>query len=141
MLLRYGPFKEVEMIEKEINKLFDDFFKTFHSGYEYPLIDIVDSKDNLVIYAEIPGMNKDDVKVKIHNDVLTISGERKEPELPDRANCLIREREFGKFMRSVRLPYPIDINKVSAEYKDGILKITLPKKEEAKPKEIQISVS
>ncbi|CUS99329.1 Hsp20/alpha crystallin family protein [Candidatus Kryptobacter tengchongensis] len=84
MLIRYAPFKEVEMIEKEINKLFNDFFKTFQSGYEYPLLDIVDTKDNLVIYAEIPGVSKDDVKVKIHNDVLTISGERKErkSELP-----------------------------------------------------------
>ncbi|CUS83418.1 HSP20 family protein [Candidatus Kryptobacter tengchongensis] len=141
MLIRYAPFKEVEMIEKEINKLFNDFFKTFQSGYEYPLLDIVDTKDNLVIYAEIPGVSKDDVKVKIHNDVLTISGERKEPEVSEKANCLIREREFGKFMRSVRLPYPIDVDKVSAEYKDGILKIILPKKEEAKPKEIQINVN
>jgi HSP20 family protein len=86
-------------------------------------------------------VNKDDIKVKIHNDVLTISGERKEPELPEKANCLIREREFGKFMRSIRLPYPIEVSKVNAEYKDGILKIILPKKEEVKPKEIQINVS
>ncbi len=141
MLMRYSPFKEIEMMEKEINKMFNDFFKSFDRGYEYPLMDIIDSKDDLVVYVEIPGVNKDDIKVKIHNDILTISGERKEPELPEKANCLIREREFGKFMRSVRLPYPIEVSKVSAEYKDGILKITLPKKEEVKPKEIQISVS
>ncbi len=141
MLMRYSPFKEIEMMEKEINKMFNDFFKSFDRGYEYPLMDIIDSKDDLVVYVEIPGVNKDDIKVKIHNDILTISGERKEPELPEKANCLIREREFGKFMRSVRLPYPIEVSKVSAEYKDGILKITLPKKEEVKPKEIQINVS
>jgi len=129
------------MMEKEINKMFNDFFRSFDRGYEYPLMDIIDSKDDLVIYVEVPGVSKDDIKVKIHNDVLTISGERKEPELPEKANCLIREREFGKFMRSVRLPYPIEVSKVSAEYKDGILKITLPKKEEVKPKEIQINVS
>ncbi|CUU07432.1 HSP20 family protein [Candidatus Thermokryptus mobilis] len=141
MLMRYSPFKEIEMMEKEINKMFNDFFRSFDRGYEYPLMDIIDSKDDLVIYVEVPGVSKDDIKVKIHNDVLTISGERKEPELPEKANCLIREREFGKFMRSVRLPYPIEVSKVSAEYKDGILKITLPKKEEVKPKEIQINVS
>ena len=141
MLMRYSPFKEIEMMEKEINKMFNDFFRSFDRGYEYPLMDIIDSKDDLVIYVEVPGVSKDDIKVKIHNDVLTISGERKEPELPEKANCLIREREFGKFMRSVRLPYPIEVSKVSAEYKDGILKITLPKKEEVKPKEIEINVS
>ena len=140
MLMRYSPFREIEMIEKEINKMFNDFFKSFDRTRDYPLMDIVDSKDDIVIYVEIPGVNKDDIKVKIHNDVLTISGERKEPELPEKVNCLIREREFGKFMRSVRLPYPIEVSKVSAEYKDGILKITLPKKEEVKPKEIQINV-
>ena len=141
MLMRYSPFKEIEMMEKEINKMFNDLFRSFDRSYEYPLMDIIDSKDNLVVYVEIPGVNKDDIKVKIHNDVLTISGERKEPELPEKANCLIREREFGKFMRSIRLPYPIEVSKVSAEYKDGILKIILPKKEEVKPKEIQINVS
>ena len=141
MLMRYSPFKEIEMMEKEINKMFNDLFRSFDRSYEYPLMDIIDSKDDLVVYVEIPGVNKDDIKVKIHNDVLTISGERKEPELPEKANCLIREREFGKFMRSIRLPYPIEVSKVSAEYKDGILKIILPKKEEVKPKEIQINVS
>ncbi len=140
MLMRYSPFREIEMLEREINRMFNDFFRGVETGYEYPLIDVVDTKDELVIYAELPGVNKDDVKVKIHNNILTISGERKEPELPEKANCLIREREFGKFMRSVRLPYPVDVSKVSAEYKDGILKITLPKKEEVKPKEIQINV-
>jgi HSP20 family protein len=141
MLMRYSPFKEIEMMEKEINKMFNDLFRSFDRSYEYPLMDIIDSKDDLVVYVEIPGVNKDDIKVKIHNDVLTISGERKEPELPEKANCLIREREFGKFMRSIRLPYPIGVSKVNAEYKDGILKIILPKKEEVKPKEIQINVS
>lgn len=141
MLMRYSPFKEIEMMEKEINKMFNDLFRSFDRSYEYPLMDIIDSKDDLVVYVEIPGVNKDDIKVKIHNDVLTISGERKEPDLPEKANCLIREREFGKFMRSIRLPYPIEVSKVNAEYKDGILKIILPKKEEVKPKEIQINVS
>jgi HSP20 family protein len=139
--MRYSPFKEIEMMEKEINKMFNDLFRSFDRSYEYPLMDIIDSKDDLVVYVEIPGVNKDDIKVKIHNDVLTISGERKEPDLPEKANCLIREREFGKFMRSIRLPYPIEVSKVNAEYKDGILKIILPKKEEVKPKEIQINVS
>jgi HSP20 family protein len=139
--MRYSPFKEIEMMEKEINKMFNDLFRSFDRSYEYPLMDIIDSKDDFVVYVEIPGVNKDDIKVKIHNDVLTISGERKEPELPEKANCLIREREFGKFMRSIRLPYPIEVSKVNAEYKDGILKIILPKKEEVKPKEIQINVS
>lgn len=140
MLMRYSPFKEIEMLEREINKMFNDFLGTIGVSYEYPLIDMVDTNDAILVYAEIPGVNKDDIKVKIHNDVLTISGERKEPELPEKANCLIREREFNKFMRSVRLPYPVDVSKVSAEYKDGILKITLPKKEEFKQREIQISV-
>ncbi len=141
MLMRYSPFKEIEMLEREINKMFNDFFRGVETSYEYPLIDMIDSKDEILIYAELPGISKDDIKVKIHDGILTISGERKELEVPEKANCLIREREFGKFMRSIRLPHTVDVEKVSAEYKDGILKIRLPKKEEFKPKEIQISVN
>lgn len=140
MLIRYSPIKEMEMLEKEINKMFDNLFGTDRASYEYPPIDMIDTNDAILVYAEIPGVNKDDIKVKVHRNVLTISGERKEPELSENANCLIREREFNKFMRSVRLPYPVDVNNVSAEYRDGILKITLQKKEEFKQKEIQINV-
>lgn len=139
MLIRYAPFKEIEMFEREMNRFFNDFFKDIHSRNGYPLVDVIDADEELIIYAEVPGVSKEDVKVKIHNDVLTISGTRKEPVMPEKANCIVSEREFGEFMRSIRLPYPVDVNKVSAEYKDGILKITLPKKDEVKPREIQIN--
>ncbi|MEN3037977.1 MAG: Hsp20/alpha crystallin family protein [Candidatus Kryptonium sp.] len=139
MLIRYAPFKEIEMFEREMNRFFNDFFKDIHSRNGYPLVDLIDADEELIIYAEVPGVSKEDVKVKIHNDVLTISGTRKEPVMPEKANCIVSEREFGEFMRSIRLPYPVDVNKVSAEYKDGILKITLPKKDEVKPREIQIN--
>lgn len=140
MLIRYSPFKEIQMLEKEMNRLFNDFFKDINLRINgYPLIDVIDTNEELVIYAEIPGVSKEDVKVKIQNDVLTISGTRKEPAMPEKANCLINEREFGEFMRSIRLPYPVDVDKVNAEYKDGVLKITLPKRDEVKAKEIQIN--
>jgi HSP20 family protein len=107
----------------------------------YPLVDIEETKDEFMIYAELPGVSKDDVKINLADDTLTLSGEIKEPEKKDDRTFHRIERSYGKFQRSFYLPVQIQGNKVKASFKDGILTITLPKKEEVKPKEISISVS
>ena len=104
-----------------------------------PALDIYQSNDNVVATIELPGMKKEDIEISLHDGMLTISGERKS-ETQDRDKAERSERFIGKFRRSITLPTRIDASKVSAGYKDGILTVTLPKAEEAKPKQIQVNV-
>ncbi|MFL6542853.1 MAG: Hsp20/alpha crystallin family protein [Chthoniobacterales bacterium] len=104
-----------------------------------PALDVYQNNDNVVAMIELAGMKKEDIEISLHDGMLTISGERKgESAQDDKAER--SERFIGKFRRSITLPTRIDANKVSANYKDGILTVTLPKAEEAKPKQIQVNV-
>ena len=104
-----------------------------------PTLDVYQNNDNVVAMIELAGMKKEDIEISLHDGMLTISGERKgESAQDDKAER--SERFIGKFRRSITLPTRIDANKVSANYKDGILTVTLPKAEEAKPKQIQVNV-
>jgi HSP20 family protein len=106
-----------------------------------PALDVREEADRFVIEAELPGMKKEDLDVSLHDGVLTISGERKvEQKSPDSESHRI-ERFYGKFQRSLTLPTCVATDKVKAEYKDGILKVTFPKTEQARPKKIDVSVS
>jgi HSP20 family protein len=103
-----------------------------------PALDLYQSSDNVVALVELPGMRKEDIDISLHDNTLTISGERKR-ESKNGENAERTERYVGTFRRSIALPTRVDANKVSATYEDGILKVTLPKAEEAKPKQIQVS--
>jgi HSP20 family protein len=106
-----------------------------------PLVDITEDEKEYLIKAELPEMKKEDVKLRVENDVLTISGERKlEKEVTGKRHHRI-ERSYGSFMRSFSLPEDADGSKVSADYKDGVLKVHLPKSEKAKPKAIEVKVA
>lgn len=104
-----------------------------------PALDLYHGKDNVTATVELPGMRKEDIEVSLHDGTLTISGERGS-EKSEGENAERTERFSGKFRRSISLPTRVDGNKVSATYKDGILTVTLPKAEEAKPKQIQVNV-
>src|SRR5947207_1711345 len=104
-----------------------------------PALDLYQSTDNIVATVELPGMRKENIEISLHDGTLTISGERKE-ETPAAQKAERTERYVGKFRRSITLPTRVDGNKVTASYKDGILTVTLPKAEEAKPKQIQVNV-
>jgi HSP20 family protein len=104
-----------------------------------PALDVVQNHDNVVAMIELPGMKKEDIEISLHDGMLTISGERKS-EHGDSEKQERTERYVGKFRRSISLPTRIDAAKVSATYKDGILTVTLPKAEEAKPKQIKVNV-
>ena len=104
-----------------------------------PALDLYQDNDNIVAVVELPGLRKEDLEISLQDGTLTISGERKEGTVKEGAART--ERFTGKFRRSVTLPAQVDVNKVSASYKDGILMVTLPKAEEAKPKHIQINLS
>ena len=108
-----------------------------------PALDLYQNNDNVVAVVELPGMRKEDIEISLQDGMLTIGGERKS-ETGDNGNgenAARTERFTGKFRRSITLPTRVDANKVNATYKDGILTVTLPKAEEAKPKQIQVNVS
>lgn len=105
-----------------------------------PALDLYENTDDVIAVVELPGMRKEDIDLSLHDGILTISGERKD-EGTDGDKDARTERFVGKFRRSVSLPTRIDANKVNATYKVGILTVTLPKAEEAKPKQIQVNVS
>ena len=105
-----------------------------------PALDLYQNNDNVVAIVELPGMRKEEIEISLQDGTLTISGERKE-EAGQENGATRTERCTGKFRRSITLPTRVDVNKVSATYKDGILTVTLPKAEEAKPKQIQINLN
>ncbi len=141
-ILKWDPFKELEALQERIDKLFEESMR----GRELapaawtPAVDIYETDDAIILEAELPGMNEKDIEVKIEDNVLTIRGERKFEEERKEENYYRMERFYGTFQRSFTLPPNVDTEKVKAEYKKGILKVTLPKKEQAKPKQIKIEV-
>jgi len=106
-----------------------------------PRVDVVENKENFVVRAELPGMKKDDVKLTLENSVLTLSGEKRFDEKRDEDNFHLRETRYGKFERSFRLTDNVDRSNIAADYKDGVLTISLPKTKESQSKEIAIKMS
>jgi HSP20 family protein len=133
-------------LRDEIDRLFDEPLAALArssqllSGWT-PALDLYEDKDNFTVKAELPGMKKDEIELSLHDNSLSISGERKSATEHKDAEVYRAERFFGRFQRTVALPAPVAADKVSAQYKDGILTVTLPKTEEAKPKHIDVSVS
>jgi HSP20 family protein len=108
------------------------------SGWS-PALDLYQSNDNVIAVVELPGMRKEDIEISLHDGTLTISGERRRENSSNDEKAERTERYIGTFRRSIALPTRVDANQVSATYRDGILTVTLPKAEEVKPKQIQVS--
>ncbi|MBF0571715.1 MAG: Hsp20/alpha crystallin family protein [Candidatus Omnitrophica bacterium] len=143
----FTPFSDLENLQREMNRLFD-FLPSRH-GYDdtsllggqwAPAVDIYDSKDSLVVKADLPGLTKDDIEVSIQENILTISGEKKQESKVNENDYLRTERFYGSFHRAISLPTEVERGKVQANFKDGVLELTLPKKEETKPLQIKIDV-
>jgi len=141
----WPTFGRLSSLRDEIDRLFEaplaEFARGSHllSGWT-PALDVFEDKDNVIVKAELPGMKKDEIEVSLHDGTLNISGERKNESKLENAEVYRAERFVGRFQRSVSLPTPVAADKVSAQYKDGILTINLPKTEEAKPKHIDVKV-
>jgi HSP20 family protein len=143
MLFRFEPalFNEMFSLTEPVEGTFPDLLTPFaflDRTSVYPYINVAEYKDEVQVVAELPGISKDDVKLQIHNGELTISGERKAPENAKESEWIRQEVRYGSFSRTIPLPKSVDGEKVSAEYTNGMLLITLPKQEAAKPKEIVI---
>ncbi len=139
-LARFGTLRD------EINRLFDAPFGTLQRATEFfndgaPPLDLYETKDDLVVKLELPGLKKEDIDISLHDGTLTVAGERKEEQTAESGEAYRTERFVGRFQRSVVLPKPVKGDKVKAAYKDGLLTVTLPKTEEAKPKQIEVTVN
>ena len=140
----WEPFGSLEDIREEMNRVFETSLRRRGNLLETafaPAIDVIEEKEAFLVKVDLPGLNKDDVNVAIQDNRLTIKGERKyEVEKKD-SNFYHHERVHGQFIRTIELPTRVEAGKVLATFKDGVLQVTLPKSEEAKPKEIKVSVN
>jgi HSP20 family protein len=145
-LIRWDPWKDLIALQERMNRLLEESFGRLRreeglvSGAWTPAVDIYETENSLVVTAEIPGVSEKDIDVRIENNQLVIKGERKFEKETKEENYHRIERVYGNFYRSFSLPNTVDPDKVKAEYKNGVLKITLGKKEEVKPKQIKIEV-
>jgi len=140
-LMRWSPWNELENMNRQLGRLLDDSHLDVarDAGQWAPPVDIKETDDALLVQAELPGIEKKDVRLEVKDGVLTLSGERRYEKDVKEENVHRVERAYGQFSRSFSLPRNVDADKVEATMKDGILKVTLPKRESAKPKEIAIN--
>lgn len=137
-----SPFSAVNRLEAEVNRLLDVPTVAFGSQFFnvwVPPLDLYEEKENFVVKLEVPGMKKDDFEIAMHENVLSISGERKFEEKREKSSSYRSERFEGRFQRSMTLPKAVQADKVKATYTDGILTVTLPIAEEARPKQIVVN--
>jgi len=141
----WPTFGRLTDLREEIDRLFEaplaELTRTSQllSGWT-PALDVYEDKDNVYVRAELPGMKREEIELSLHNGSLSLSGERKSEGKYKDAEVYRSERFFGRFQRTVTLPTPVAAEKVKAQYQDGILTVTLPKAEEAKPKHIDVNV-
>ena len=146
-LVRWDQVEGVNRIQSRINELFEDTFgrpraqQTGATGAWCPPVDILESKDSYLIRAELPGMKREDLKTEVNEGVLTLSGERQLEEPATGVEYHRAERVAGKFSRSFYLPQTVKHDAIKATYRDGILEVQIPKADEAKPRQITISVN
>ena len=151
-IVKWFSMKELEEMRRNMERLFEGFYepslgsrrwwpKPSEAGVVVPKIDMYDRKDEVVVKAELPSVEKNDIDLTITKDSITIKGEIKREEEVKEENYYAAERSYGSFKRMIALPVEVASEKAKAAFKNGILEIVLPKKEEAKPKEIKIEVS
>ncbi|MFN3531077.1 MAG: Hsp20/alpha crystallin family protein [Candidatus Brocadia sp.] len=147
-LMKWPQLPTISSLQSEINRMFDRFFRGWElpefgveTGAWMPPIDLSETADKVTVKAEIPGIDPKEVDISIQGNTLRIKGEKKEEKEEKGENYYRMERCYGSFSRSIDLPTSVDPNKVTAEYKNGVLEITMQKKEEVKPKQIPVKVS
>ena len=140
-LIKWDPFREFNTLPTRLAFWGKDWEEPLSTTTYVPSVDIFETDNEVVVKAEMPGMNANDIDVRLENNVLTLKGERHFEKDAKEENYHRIEREYGTFTRSFALPRTVNGDKVSAEYRDGILKIVLPKKEETKPKAIKVAAA
>jgi HSP20 family protein len=145
-LIRWDPFRNVNALQEQFNRLFESSYPS--RGTEStalttwaPAVDIYETENELVMKADLPDINEKDLDVRVENNMLTIRGERKFEQSVKEDNYLRIERSYGSFSRSFSLPNTVSTDAVRAEYKNGVLTVSLPKRAEAKPKQVKVNVT
>jgi HSP20 family protein len=145
-LVRWNPWNDMWTLRNRFNRFFDEAMIPAGNGDDSlsladwnPVVDIYDNEDSVVINAELPGIEKDKITVDVKGRVLTLCGERSDEKEVRQDSYYRRERSFGRFERSFTLPAHVETEKITADYKDGILKIHVPKPEAVKPKQITVN--
>ena len=141
----WSPVENMDRLRREIDRLFESPWGELGRAGEFftgwaPALDLVEDNENLVARVELPGMDKKEIEVSVHDGVLSVAGERKIESGSEGEGCHRQERYHGRFHRSVTLPKPVKLDAVKALYKDGILTVTMPKTEEARPRQIEVNI-
>ncbi len=144
-LVRWNPWREMFNVRSRANTFLDEFFfpadvrENAATVWNWnPVVDVFENEDHFVIKADLPGIDKKDITLDVKEGVLTLKGERHVDEEVKKENTYCRERVHGRFERAFKLPNHVDADKITADYKDGVLKIEIPKPEVIKPKQITI---
>lgn len=143
-IVRYDPFRDLRTLQEEVNRLFStNLTRAFDDegigrGAWAPSVDIYENKDQIVLEAELPGMKQEDFDLSVENNVITLRGERKFEKTDETDNYHRVERSYGSFTRSFTLPQTVTAEGATAEYSNGVLRVTLPKREETKARRIEI---
>ena len=144
-IINYDPFREMRNLQDEVNRLFSSSFSRGEGGDNgltrgawSPSVDIFENKNEIVLEAEMPGINADDVNISIENNILTLTGERRFEKKDEGDNFHRVERSYGSFTRSFTLPSTVSSENAQAEFENGVLRLKLAKREEAKPRRIEI---
>jgi HSP20 family protein len=145
VLTRWEPFREFSTLQDRMNRLFRETQgnspeESLTSSSFAPAVDVYEDEHNVTLKIEVPGIDEKDIDVRIENNTLTVHGERKIEKEEKEENYRRVERQYGSFTRTFNLPPTVEAEKVQADYDKGVLKITLPKKAEAKPKQIKVNV-
>ena len=144
-IVRYDPFRDLRTLQEEVNRLFStNLSRSFGDegigrGAWAPSVDIYENKDQIVLEAELPGMKQEDFDLSIENNVITLRGERKFEKTDETDNYHRVERSYGSFTRSFTLPQTVSADGATAEYTNGVLRVTLPKREETKARRIEVT--
>jgi len=133
------PWQEMARLQQEMNRLFEDF--DFGTRRAFPAVNIWTNDDSAVVTAELAGVDKNDIKLSVVDQSLVIEGSRKAEQLKEGETYHRQERGTGDFKRAIQLPFPVNADKISAQLKNGVLSVTLPRAEEDKPRKIEIKTS
>jgi len=148
-ITRFDPFRELSQLQDRVNRIFGDAYRgdsaqdaLLNRGDWVPPVDIYENDSHeIVLSAELPGVKKEDLDLRVENNTLTIRGERKREQETTKDSYHRVERVYGTFSRSFALPSTVNTGEVNAEFRDGVLKVILPAREEAKPRQIQVQVN
>jgi HSP20 family protein len=144
-IARFEPFRGISTLQDQFNRLFNESFRNHAEESAVaswaPAMDIYETPNELVVNADLPDVNEKDIDVRVENNLLTIRGERKFEKSVAEENFLRVERTYGSFSRSFSLPNTLNAEAIVAEYKDGVLTVTLPKREETKPRQVKVTVT